>query len=526
MLPGIIDPSTQSDAERQLFRVLSLIESPNWTHALHSLNLAEHRWKRVGEIDFLVVGPRGLLVLEVKGGSVAIERGLWRYTNRYGAVTRKKASPFNQASSAMFSLADRLEELVGPHLVNRMVMGYGVVFPDQDFGVESVEWSAEMILDKAQLDRPDGLLRSLNSLGAYWHSKPGGSRGMLAETDIDCLLAALRPDFEEVLTLQKHADAVEVELARLTTDQYGALDAMARNPRILFEGGAGTGKTMLAVELARRASAAGDSVLLTCESPLVAGHIRDQPGLDGVQVCTVSAMPTSTYDVLIVDEAQDIMNVDTLLALDERVKGGLHDGRWYLFLDSNNQRGLVGSFEQEGLDHVLNARPVNWHLNDNCRNTRTIVAAVTERTGADVGVSTAGRGPDVRVLGSSGLRTAGKEIGRVLDELTADGVTASEIMLLSRHELSESAFRALPQRWLRRVDAVDARTWHERPASRLGFARVADFKGMESRWVIAADLDLAVDPGTPSPDTYVAMTRARVGLFLVPASTERIGEPL
>ena len=52
-------------------RVFSLLRNVDWGgvtgFALHSLNLAEHEYQRWGEIDFLVVGTKGLIAIEVKG---------------------------------------------------------------------------------------------------------------------------------------------------------------------------------------------------------------------------------------------------------------------------------------------------------------------------------------------------------------------------------------------------------------------------------------------------------------------------
>ena len=93
MIPDQVSPATKSNAEKELFRRLKLVEGTDWSFALHSLNLAEHVWKRVGEIDFLVVGPRGIYVLEVKGGGVSCERGIWRFTDRAGYSHRKREGP-------------------------------------------------------------------------------------------------------------------------------------------------------------------------------------------------------------------------------------------------------------------------------------------------------------------------------------------------------------------------------------------------------------------------------------------------
>jgi hypothetical protein len=417
----------------------------------------------------------------------------------------------------MFDLQRRLEAMIGTRLVDGTAFGYGIVFPDQEFDLASVEFDSELVIDRFQLGRQDGVLRSLNRLAAYWRKKPGGRNRTLTPEDISTYLSVLRPDYDVVPTLQRLADGADQEIAHLTDLQYAALDLHQFNHRVLFEGGAGTGKTMLAVELCRRRNRLGEKVLFTCHSPVIAAYVSAQPGMDGVAVIPVNALEggATKYDVIVVDEAQDIMNVDQLLKLDSVVDGGLQDGRWYFFLDRNNQLGLVGSYEQDGMDYALSARPAIFPLADNCRNTATIVSEVQRMTGADVGTSTAGRGPKVEFITADGLKTAAKEVGKVLDRLTDEGVPANEVMLLSPRALPDSTFEKLPGKWRQRIDALDWRSWLDRPPSRLGFATIADFKGLESRFVILADIGIEGDAPSAVPELYVGMTRARVGLFVV-----------
>ena len=93
-----------STAEKRVFEMLAQINFGPADIALHSLNIAEHSYKRWGEIDFLLLTRRGILALEVKGGRVACRNGLWEYTNREGKTTRKRESPASQAASAYFAL--------------------------------------------------------------------------------------------------------------------------------------------------------------------------------------------------------------------------------------------------------------------------------------------------------------------------------------------------------------------------------------------------------------------------------------
>ncbi|MEU9824136.1 nuclease-related domain-containing DEAD/DEAH box helicase [Micromonospora chersina] len=523
MIPDQISSSTRSRAEGQLFRGMKLLDGTDWMFVLHSLNLSEHIWKRAGEIDFLVVGSRGVFVLEVKGGRVSCHGGVWTFQDRYGNIRRRRESPFKQAADAMFSLQQRLEEQFGREALRSVTFGYGVVLPDCELTAASVEWSEEMIIDRRQMDRPDGLRRSLGRLASYWRSKPGGRNGRLTPSDAERILRMLRPDFDTVPTLGRVAADVEADLVALTENQYAALDLYARNPRILFQGGAGTGKTMLGVEVSRRAAAAGSRVLFTCRSQILAGFVRQQAGLRGVDVLAAANLPTAQplaegrYDVVVVDEAQDMVNFTDLATVDGLLRGGLTDGQWSMFLDSNNQRGLTGRYDGEAMAYLHSIRPAEILLRDNCRNTRQIVTRTQEATGADTGVSSAGEGPDVTVTVEPDIRRHGVLAGAQLDLLETQGVDASDVVLLSPLPLSGSVFAQLPQHWLRRVDVLDLRSLRRPGRGRIGFAQIADFKGLESPFVLLGD----VDGGTPNAELgtlYVGMTRARVGLWLVAAS--------
>lgn len=523
MFPDRISSATQSNAERQLFRAIALLDDPGWSYALHSLNLAEHPWKRMGEIDFLLVGSRGIYVLEVKGGRVSREQGVWQFTNRSGQINRKRESPFSQAKTAMFALQKKLENLMPRDLLSRSTFGYAVVFPDLDFDIENVEWDREMVINRGDLDRKDGLRRSLGRMTAYWKAKPGGRNVALDADTIAAILPYLRPDFEVVPTLSHLSAAAEAELARLTSNQYRALDANSRNPRIIFEGGAGTGKTVLAAEIARRERDRGNRPLYTCRSSVMTGFVAGQSDMRDISVLPLQRLDGgqgTQYDSIVLDEGQDAINFDDLAVIDQILEGGLDRGRWFILLDSNNQRGLVGSYERDAMDYLRSFRPAEVILSDNCRNTRQIVLQTQDLTGADTGISTAGTGPDVQTVYASSPVEAAARAADYLTRLESDGVSPSDITLLSGVALKDSIFERLPAHWRRRIDILDLHRVTVRSASRLGFATIAEFKGLESRFVLLSDVGSPDQPGYMS-NLYVGMTRARVGLWLV--LDERLG---
>ena len=77
-----------------------------WT-VLHSFDIADHRRRLAGEIDFLCLVPgEGVLVVEVKGCHSLRRRGGDWYYGRSAEPDHR--GPFRQASEAMHSLRRRL----------------------------------------------------------------------------------------------------------------------------------------------------------------------------------------------------------------------------------------------------------------------------------------------------------------------------------------------------------------------------------------------------------------------------------
>jgi hypothetical protein len=519
MIPDQVGPGT-SRAEGDIFNLLKAVEIPGWTYAFHSLNLPEHERKRVCEIDFLLLGARGFLVLEAKGGGVSRRDGIWYSKDLRGNSHRLKESPLEQASSSMFALETKLSQRGGRSLTGPTVFGHAALFPDIRFDAASVEWEPEMILDSACMN-VDALAAGLDQLGSFWENKPGRRR-RISPVEVEFYLNLLRPDFDLVPGLRRLSRTIEAELVALTELQYRALDTYARNPRMIFEGGAGTGKTMLAAEICRRAAAAGCRVLLTCRSGVLARFIRAQPGLDSVVTVPfhqVADLPPAKFDLVVVDEGQDIINAADLRLIDQVLAGELVNGQWVFLLDSNNQRGLVGRYEDDAMAELLSYRPAEISLIDNCRNTVEIVAATQSRTGADLGSTSAGHG--LPVTSVSGPRSVvADDVARILERLEEEQVPMDKIVLLSPHVLTGSIFAALPERWRHRIDVLDLERLRAPTPGRIGFTQVANFKGLESPFVMLESPDSS-DAAVARALLYVGMTRARAALWLIDPAADR-----
>jgi hypothetical protein len=509
--------NTQSRAELRVFdqlrRAFTSGGKTSW-FAMHSLNLPRHEYKRFGEIDFVVCGPGGVFVLEVKGGSVSCHDGIWQTTNRHGETDRLKESPFKQAEGALHGLRKKLPASV----LDSFVVGYGVIVPDCNWpSGRAAEWDRETLADARDFREFE---RWLERLIRHWHNKDG--KPDASADALRTLRQVLRPDFDAAKPLHAHVNDVEERIARLTDDQLRLVDIVDANPRVLCTGGAGTGKTMLAIELAKRWTAQGKNVALVCHSPWLKGFL-ERSRVSGLAVGLADSIGTTLrrtgidkFDALIVDEGQDLLNMSCLDKLDVALMGGIDKGQWCFFHDVNNQSGLCGEYSPDAYDYLMSFHPAQVPLRTNCRNSLQILEKVQQTLNADMGTSSVGQGPVVVELKVDGQRDVPNLLARELRRLIEnEGCSPGEIMILSPAPFNMSGASRLPADLQWKVIPLDE--FAPRYASRttIGFAEVANFKGLESEVVVLIDMP------PPSPSCvlralqYVGMSRARSLLYVI-----------
>ena len=88
----------------------------------------------------------------------------------------------------------------------------------------------------------------------------------------------------------------EQERIQLDEKQLELLDTIGENDRVLVQGGAGTGKTILARESARRQAAAGQKVLMLCFTDALAEWLRSQTQQEGLEVAAVKRFSQSLLE--------------------------------------------------------------------------------------------------------------------------------------------------------------------------------------------------------------------------------------
>jgi hypothetical protein len=559
MIPPQWHDRTPSSEQRIFNMLQNDPATADWV-VFHSLNLKQSGSRPYGEIDFVILIPiAGLICLEVKGGRVACTDGKWTSTDSSGHTHSLKRSPFKQAHDGMHELRTALEErLKRTPAFYHVPFGYVVVFtdvesPPADIGTEPWEvidchglkaGIGGLLLGAAKQQRARLRMRS---------SAPEPQPALLKQ-----MRDALRPDFERIVARGTTVNDSEHKLLSLTEEQYGVLDLLAENPRCLFEGAAGTGKTLLALEFSRRLARDGDRVLLICFNRLLGDWLSAEISAAGATShiiagrfykCLRDTIATSAiaaeffeaeknagqtdlfndvypvygqlateqcadkFDVIVMDEAQDLIKSPVLQVLGSWLKGGLAKGRSAFFGDFHRQ-AIYGTGCAVNPHEVLASMCTSYAratLRQNCRNTRRIGEETALLSGFESPPYRMGQvdGAAVDYLNYDGPDSQRNTLERVLSQMVLESdIKPADVVILSRYRLEQSAATSLRNTTGFGIQSVDAPIPANNRKPMFLFATAQAFKGMESKIVILCDVD-RIETEEDRSLLYVAMSRAR-----------------
>jgi len=483
-----IDGTATSGAERRVARLLAHIDGRSDAVAFHSVKLRWHRHKQQAEADFVVLWKGVVLVIEVKGGGVRCVEGKWWTIDRRQEWNRLRESPMDQANDAKMALREILKQDGLGWYADQHV----VITPDVDDLEAAVGWYPSHWLVSGDMT-VEALTSALD--GVVVRALPSPARARSARTDE--VRERLFGEFTRLPRIDVQRGAVLEEQSRVTAGQARYLEGLNRTPRLLVLGGAGTGKSLALAEGAKQEADQGRSVVITFRSPGLASFFETLVGGRGIDVVPFDELAAAkTYDVVFVDEAQDLMTAEAMDRLDLLVEGGRAAGRWRMFLDPNNQAHIDGAFDQDVYGLVLE-EAVPFELPMNVRNTKPIVHVVQSYLGADIG--------DPAVVHGEELHW--HEVPAPADVMAAE-VVADELIEQGAHPKSI---------WI-----VGCSSGEPPRTDRRGLTVTSPrhAKGLEADRVIVCNLPETFDE-LGAASFYVAVTRARVALHLVISDQDR-----
>lgn len=542
-IPPYMGEEIKSNAEKKMYDVLQNLEMED-AYVLHSLGLPKHQSKIYGEIDFVVVCKRGVACLEIKGGRVECREGKWFFTDRYGEERQKPEGPFAQVTGNMFSLLTLIRSNFSNNQhIKFILMACGVIFPDIEFRSTSQEIIPEIVYDS----RTENITDYINGIFDYWEARQHREPAKLSKNDVKDIVNYLRGDFTFIPTLRDRLNNVEKRLVRLTNEQAQIMAALEMNSHLLIEGKAGTGKTLLATEFARRKAEQGDKVLYLTFNKNLSNSINSQIGaIDNLKVINIHAlfgeyvtvdvtkmnenpqkyfgevlpeqffdwvtsltgeeMDKMKYDLLVMDEGQDIIKPVYLYSLDSLLKMGLEKGDWAIFYDE--EQNIYNPEYADGMEILEGYACTRFKLFVNCRNTVQIGTYSSKTSGVEIREFLHENGEEVQKISYENKSDFKQKVKDILKNLRAEKIDLSDVVFLAPKKYSNSILNEVGIEVNELGENFDFNSTLPR------YATIQGFKGLDAKIVILVDVDNIQDKNF-SRFMYIAGTRARTLLYVV-----------
>ncbi|NEK87621.1 ATP-binding domain-containing protein [Blastococcus saxobsidens] len=510
------EPQFASAAERLLVETLR-DQLPDDAALFCNLRFSDGREDR--EADLIVGWPGvGVAVVEVKGGSVSLDRGEWRQLhNGVDTVIR----PVDQAVACKYLLCEYLADhprwSAGRPRTAHLVAVPATTLPGDFIAPGLARW---MAIDSTDVAHAAARIRAAL---AKVRDEPDPPTADDVDVLVDCLAGAAIPQQHLLAELAEREAACDL----LTKDQAKVLDLLASYDRVEIRGGAGSGKTWLAVEKARRLAADGQRVALMCYSrglaeflkrrvetlpkrqrPAYVGTFHNlgigwgvEPGSDddsgyweerlpNAMVELAAALPEGErFDAIVIDEGQDFAQSwwdAVVAALREPATGCL-----YVFSDEGQR-----IFARQGRPTV-DLMPIP--LNENLRNTKQIAGTFSSLAPEQMRIR-GQAGVPVRFV-QCAAEDAVDAADDVADGLLEKGWPPESVALLTTHRRHPVQV----ERQAEGQDAYWATYWQD---DDVFYGHVLGFKGLERPAVVLA-VNGFRDEARAKEMLYVALSRAR-----------------
>lgn len=353
---------------------------------------------------------------------------------------------------------------------------------------------------------------------------------------IRAVIDIIAPEFGVFSSLRSSRLAAQTLFYKMTREQSFLLDYLEEQTTAAIHGCAGTGKTMLAIQKAKRLAEEGEPVLFLCFNAFLRDHLKEQYENEHLTITNLESLYTQKtrltlpfgvenadlkeeilteflisgeengldYRHIIIDEGQDFSS-DHLEALYSIARE--HDGCYYVFYDK--LQFVQGKRFPAWIDN-MECRLV---LSRNCRNTKEIAITSTRPVGiAENKIKTRYDLADNEMLFSKpklylltdkeALKDA---LNLLINKYVKAGVPRDSIVVLSLKAEGSSILQDGDM-----VLSQQNRLSAKRETNCIWFTTVRKFKGLEAEAVICIDVDdMSLEGERQKNAFYVGTSRAQ-----------------
>ncbi|GAB5492006.1 MAG: ATP-binding domain-containing protein [Phototrophicaceae bacterium] len=551
IFPNPISPDTKSSAEKKVYELLLDHLSDDFT-VIHGCKWVANTSKsgaHEGECDFIISHPKfGALCLEVKGGGIRVDstsgREIWYSIDRNNYEHKLNRSPVKQVQDSQYALREKLrsDNRSKIHWVgNRQSVRWAVCFPDVVLpsGYKlSPDAPHELVIDGSKLQN---VQKAIADIFGYWHGAKGLNRNhQPTVSGVNALVEILAPSWELKALNSVAFSNIKRQIKKLSEDQFIALNRLVGAKRAIVTGGAGTGKTLLAMEQARRLGVdEGLKTLYLCFNRNLVNRINQHIGNSSyLSVMTFNEVtrlfvnkaqiiwnpPSNTdelfsdylpnilsqalqivderYEVIIVDEGHDFRSewwlvVEELLATE--------NGRLYVFYDSNQAIYTPAKELPIVIDTQL-------PLFTNCRNTKNIhdefQIFTTDKTNCY-----AESGPEVEKIEVKNHKEMLAIVRKLILRVVGDeDINPQEITILTPQTEGKSSW--IDGLTIGKVSLSWDLDLARKSNNIIGVSTIYSYKGLENTVIFLTEMSMA-NKKLLRELSYVAISRACVKIYII-----------
>lgn len=525
--PKEIDPRSHEDI---MFDELQKL--PDEYYVFHSFEIVSivNDIITESETDFVIFHPKkGIICLECKAGQVLYENGYWQYGS---GIRMKHDGPYIQAKRHKWDLSDYMNEHGMQYENANCKKIHAVWFPDvplsnfQDKYLPG-EGDINITLTADSFGHIEECIEKL-----YQFKGQDKVETKLSEKDVNRILdRVLAPSFRLITLKGVEKERTKRVFKKMLSEQIALLNYLEEQNNAVISGLAGTGKTVMALEKAKRHSDRGESVLFLCYNSMLKEHLMENYHYQNVAFYTIDGLAcklcetdTADYALLtkkledmyleesfpyqhvIIDEGQDFGKdrmedaqiIDSLMLNTIGQKN--NPGSFYLFYDKNQ---LVQS---QTVPECISEADCKLTLYRNCRNTENIALTSLRLLGSDQEpklINNAPMGDTPRVGFAKDLEDAVTFLDDAIAQLTVDGYSDITILTCKTEKNSIISDRI-----------VDSK--YKNKNGKYTFTTCRKFKGLESDAVIVIDIDKnTFDEDEGERYMYVGSSRARFKLYCI-----------
>lgn len=520
MYPDNLEYYMPTDSERIVYHELKR-QLPEDYSVFYSVKWSSYNNNKLdkSEADFIIESPEyGFLCLEVKGGSgIRVDSDTWFLIDRVHGERRLKESPYDQAEKSMYYFRNYFSNRYNTPYGG--IFGAGVVFPfyaiNNNIGLS--ERQRECTIDYSDMN---DIHKRIKRMFRMWGGASYGHRYYTNGQHTGFLeLIRERVAIAAAAGALVHYKELQLDTINRVQDNY--IYFIKNVKQFYIRGGAGTGKTWIAMKMAKEAAINnGQKVLFLCKSKhlskLVDGLIGDyvsvrtphtlfgdennyidsnnelsmkEPACD--HICE-----KEKYDAVFVDEAQDFSS-DMAMRVRELLKDK-HNSRLGIFYDD------VQILQNESFGEGFGFLEKPFLLRENIRNTANIYKWAAEKTklGMDVIVNPVeGPTPITEQISNHGQFIHYLEVmfRRYLDDEHLSN--NSIVIIIDNVDLLMNELSGRIAKWVFVRRTVGSE-------NEISVYTMEEFKGLESDMVIYIH-----DNTTTENENYIAYTRAKYYLI-------------